>query len=110
LDRGEIWHVDLDPVMGREQQGRRFVLIISTRQFNLLTGVPIAVPITIGGEFARNKGFAVSLSGAGTRASGIVRCDQPRTLDLKARNGRRIEKVPDFIVDDVLARVTALFE
>jgi mRNA interferase ChpB len=110
LDRGEIWHVDLDPVIGREQQGRRFVLIVSTRQFNLLTGVPIAVPITIGGEFARNKGFAVSLSGAGTRSAGIIRCDQPRTLDMKARNGKRIEKVPDFIVDDVLARLATILE
>jgi mRNA interferase ChpB len=110
LDRGDVWHVDLDPVMGREQQGRRFVLVISTRQFNLLTGAPMTVPITIGSEFARNRGFAVSLSGAGTRAAGIIRCDQPRTLDMKARNGRRIEKVPDFIVDDVLARVAALFE
>jgi mRNA interferase ChpB len=45
-----------------------------------------------------------------SRAAGIIRCDQPRTLDMKARNGRRIEEVPDFIVDDVLARVTALFE
>jgi mRNA interferase ChpB len=96
--------------MGREQQGRRFVLIISTRQFNLLTGVPITVPITIGGEFARNKGFAVSLSGAGTRAAGVIRCDQPRTLDMKARNGRRIEKVPDFIIDDVLARLATILE
>lgn len=96
--------------MGREQQGKRFVLIVSTRPFNLLTGVPIVVPITIGGEFARSKGFAVSLSGAGTRAAGIVRCDQPRSVDMKARNGRRIEKVPDFIIDDVLARIAALIE
>ena len=110
MDRGEVWHVDLDPVVGREQQGRRFVLIISPRQFNLLTGVPIAVPITIEGEVARSKGFAVSLSGAGARASGIIRCDQPRSVDIKARNGRRIEKAPAFIVEDVLAHVTALFE
>jgi mRNA interferase ChpB len=110
LDRGEIWHVDLDPVTGREQQGRRFVLIISTSPFNILTGVPIVVPITIGGEFARSKGFAVSLSGAGTRTAGIIRCDQPRSLDMRARNGRKVEKAPDFIVDDVLARVASLFE
>jgi mRNA-degrading endonuclease toxin of MazEF toxin-antitoxin module len=55
-------------------------------------------------------GFSVGLSGAGTKTTGIVRCDQPRALDLAARNGRKLENVPDAIMDEVLARLTPIFE
>lgn len=110
MRRGEIWLVSLDPTAGHEQQGTRPVLIVSPQAFNELTGTPIVVPITTGGRFARRKGFAVSLNQAGTRTVGLIRCDQPRALDLKARNGRRIESVPAPITDDVLARLATILE
>jgi mRNA-degrading endonuclease toxin of MazEF toxin-antitoxin module len=34
MDRGDIYHVDLDPTRGKEQQGARYVLIVSPRDFN----------------------------------------------------------------------------
>ena len=110
MRRGEIWHVDLNPTSGKEQQGRRYVLIVSPDRFNAMTGTAIVAPITSGGGGSRMKGFAVSLSGAGTNATGVVMCDQLRTLDLRARNGRRSEAVPDYIIDDVVARIATLFE
>ena len=55
-------------------------------------------------------GFSVPLSGAGTETTGIVRCDQPRAIDLTARNGRKLESVPDAIIGEVLARLTPIFE
>ena len=110
MKRGEIWHVDLNPIAGREQQGRRYVLIVSPEAFNRAAGVAVVVPITTGGGGSRMRGFAVSLSGAGTTTTGVVLCDQPRTLDLRARGGTRAEKVPDFIIDEVLARLSPLFE
>ena len=61
-------------------------------------------------KFARHAGFAVSLSGAGTRTTGVVLCNQARVLDLQARHARFIEKVPAFIVDEVLARLTTLMD
>ena len=110
MKRGEIWLVSLDPTSGHEQRGRRPVLIVSPEAFNRITKVPIVLPITSGGNFARMAGFAVSLSGAGTKTTGIVRCDQPRALDLAARNGRKLETIPDDIVNEVLARVSPIFE
>jgi mRNA-degrading endonuclease toxin of MazEF toxin-antitoxin module len=110
MERGEIYLVSLDPTMGHEQQGKRPVLLISPGKFNHLTGVPVVLPITTGGNFARMAGFAVSLTGAGTRTTGIIRCDQPRALDLSARGGKKLEKVPDHIIDEVLSRVSPLFE
>ena len=110
MERGDIYLVSLDPTAGHEQQGRPPVLVISPGKFNRLTGVPIVLPVTTGGGFARMAGFAVSLTGAGTQTTGIVRCDQPRALDLRARGGKRLEAVPDHIVGEVLGKVGPLFE
>ena len=109
MERGDIWHVDLNPTKGREQANPRYVLILTPRSFNQL-GTPIVAPITSGGNFARDQGFAVYLSGAGTNATGVVLCNQLRALDMRARNAKFAEKVPDFIMDEVLARVQPLFE
>ena len=108
MRRGEIWIVGLDPSEGHEQKGRRPVLVLSPEAFNRVTKVPIVVPITTGGNFARMAGFAVTL--AGTRTAGVVRCDQPRALDLAARGGKKLERVPDAIMEEVLARLAPLFE
>ena len=110
MERGDVYLVSLDPTFGHEQQGRRPVLVISPGKFNRLTGVPVVLPITTGGNFARMAGFAVSLMGAGTRMTGIIRCDQPRALDVRARGGKKVERVPDHIIDEVLGRVSPLFE
>lgn len=110
MKRGEIWMVALDPTLGHEQQGRRPVLIVSPEPFNRFTKVPVVVPITRGGNFARAVGFAVPLDGTGTKTTGIVRCDQPRALDLRARGGKKLESVPAVIVNEVLARIAPIFE
>ena len=108
MKRGDIYLVSLDPTLGHEQQGRRPVLIVSPTAFNEATKVPVVLPITSGGEFARRMGFAVPLSGIKT--TGVVRCDQPRVLDIAARGGRKVEALPQEILDEVLARVVTLFE
>src|SRR5271167_3714713 len=110
MQRGDIWLVGLDPAEGHEQKGRRPVLIISPDAFNQVTKVPVVLPITSGGNFARTAGFAVSLTGAGTRTTGVVRCDQPRALDLGARHGKKLENIPENVVDEVLARLAPIFD
>lgn len=110
MERGDIYLVSLDPTSGHEQQGKRPVLIVTPGKFNRFTGVPVVLPITSGGNFARMAGFTVSLMGAGTQTTGVVRCDQPRALDLKARAGKKLESVPESIVDEVLAKLAPLFE
>ena len=110
MRRGEIWLVSLDPTSGHEQQGRRPVLIVSPDAFNRVTKVPVVLPITSGGSFARTAGFAVPLAGAGTKTTGVVRCDQPRALDLAARGGKKLESVPDSVMDEVLAKLAPIFE
>jgi mRNA-degrading endonuclease toxin of MazEF toxin-antitoxin module len=97
MKRGEIWQVKGRPV-----------LIVSPEPFNCITKVPIVVPITSGGNFARTAGFAVVLTGSKT--TGVVRCDQPRDLDVAARNGSRLESIPNAVMDEVLAKISPIFE
>ena len=110
MRRGEIWLVALDPALGHEQKGRRPVLIVSPDSFNTLTRVPLVVPITTRGNFARVAGFTVTLEAAGTKTRGVVRCDQPRPVDLLARGAIRLEIVPSSIVVEVLARIAPIFQ
>ena len=109
MERGDIYLVDLDPTAGREQAGRRMVILVSPRIFNQL-GTPLVCPITQGGNFARHAGFAVSLSGSGTRTQGVILCNQLRTLDLQARKAKFVEKAPQFVIDEMIARVMTLLE
>jgi mRNA interferase ChpB len=108
MERGDIYLVSLDPTSGHEQRGTRPVLIISPTSFNRLTRTPVVLSITNGGNFARTAGFAVSLVDAGTQTTGVVRCDQPRALDIGSRHGRKLESVPRAILDEVLAKVATL--
>jgi len=100
--------VSLDPTEGREQRGSRPVLVVSPAEFNEATKLPVICPITNGGDFARRIGFAVPVTGIKT--TGVVRCDQPRVLDLGVRNARKVDALPASIMEEVLAKLAPIFE
>ena len=102
--RGEIWTVDLNPAKGREQSGVRPVFVLSAADETLT----IVLPITQGHSLARSHGFAATLTGSGTKTQGIVICNQPRTVSLGERGGRKMEQAPPFIINDVLDRLAPL--
>jgi mRNA interferase ChpB len=95
---------DLNPTRGREQAGTRPVFVLSPADDTLSIVLPISQGITL----VRSTGFAVSLTGSGLDTQGVIICNQPRTVALKERNGKRVERAPDFIVDEVLARIAPL--
>ena len=101
MERGDIYSVDLDPTKGREQQGKRPVLIVSKAAFNQHSPA-LVCPIATAAVGQRMSGFTVNLHGTGTSTTGVVLCSQVRALDLRARNGRRVERAPNYIVDLVL--------
>ncbi|HRO03044.1 MAG TPA: type II toxin-antitoxin system ChpB family toxin [Terricaulis sp.] len=107
IERGDIVVVELDPTAGHEQRGRRPVIVITPAPFNAL-GLALVAPITSGGGFARHRGFAVELAGAKT--SGVILCNQLRTLDLTARGARFVERAPAGVVEDMLARIRTLVD
>jgi mRNA interferase ChpB len=108
-DRGDVLNLDLDPTKGHEQRGKRPVLVLSLFEFNRF-GLILVCPITQGGGSAREHGFAVPLSGTGTRTQGVVLCNQLRTVDYKERGREFSESLPGDLVEEVLARVRTLVD
>ena len=110
FDRGDIVMVRFDPVEGHEMRGaNRPALVLSTREFNRLGDV-LVIPITHGGDFSRFAGFAVSLTGTGCKTQGVALVNKLRMLDLAARKAKKVERVPQEVVDDAIARLMTLFE
>ncbi len=109
FERGDIVSVPLDPAMGHEQRGTRPALVLTTKVFNKLGDVLVA-PITQGGDFSRHAGFAVSLTGSGCKTQGVALVNKIRMLDLAARKARKVERVPQDVIDEALGRLAALLE
>ncbi len=109
MERGEVYLVDLEPTRGAEQRGRRPILIVSRQAFNKVSPAMVC-PITAGGEPMRLAGFTVSLATTGMTTTGVVLCSQIRAIDIKAHNGRRIERAPDLIINEVIDVLMDLLE
>ena len=106
-ERGDIYHIDLEPSRGKEQRGKRYVFVVSPAEHNR-RGLVIALPVSQGQTLARSTGFACTMMGAGTQTQGVVICDQPRTLDFHVRAARFVETAPDAVTLDVLSRLAPL--
>ena len=81
--RGEVRWGDLDPVVGREQAGRRPVLIVQNDAGNAAS--PTAIVVAITSRMPRREyPFLVVLPEGTLSRRSIVNCSQIRTVD-KAR-------------------------
>jgi len=88
--RGEIRWADLNPVRGREQAGRRPVLILSHDVFNERSGTVIAVALT---SQPQRAGFPLNLELAskGLPKRSWIKISQIRILSVE-RIGARIAR------------------
>jgi len=86
--RGDIRWADLCPVRGREQAGRRPVVVISHDIFNRRSGTVLAMALT---SQHQRAGFPLTLEleGRGVPKRSWVKISQIRTLSVE-RLGRKI--------------------
>ena len=99
--QGDIVMMDFQPQAGHEQRGRRPGLIISNESFHRYTRMAIVCPIT-----NTDRGFPMHVRLDGhTATTGVVLCEQMKSLDYAARNAMFIETAPDAVLGDVLERV-----
>lgn len=108
LTRGDIIHIDLEPTKGKEQQGKRYALVLTIKEFNRF-GLALIAPITTGGNFARMNGFTVPLLG-NLKVRGVILSNQIRMVDYTERKYKIIEACPIDILEEVLAKVQALVD
>lgn len=98
--RGEVYWADLNPVKGREQAGRRPVLVISHDVFNDRSGTVIAMAIT---SQAQKAGFPLNLeiTEPGMPKRSWLKISQIRTLSL-LRLGKRIAVLSPELVNEAI--------
>jgi mRNA interferase MazF len=83
IRRGEIYFAALDPVQGREQAGRRPVLVLSIDAINRLPLVVTVVVGTRGGRVPRDypTNVRVTPEESGLPSETVFLCFQLRSLD-----------------------------
>lgn len=102
-ERGDIVRIDFDPTRGHEQAKTRPVMVLSPAVFNRQIRLALVAPIT---SRVRGHGFEVALDG--TQTTGVILCQQVRTVDYDARQVSFLEKAPAKVISDVLAKVRLL--
>ncbi|MBI2606071.1 MAG: endoribonuclease MazF [Deltaproteobacteria bacterium] len=103
-EKGDIIWLNFTPNTGREQGGRRPALVISPRGYNHKVGLAVCCPIT-----SRIKGypFEVILS-KGLSVSGAILADHLKNLDWRVRRAEFETRVPKAVMQEVLAKISAL--
>jgi len=99
LIEGAVVWVELDPIRGREQGGRRPALVVSTQEYlDAVTTLAIVLPVTNRDRGWRNH---IELTGrTGLPSASWAMTEQPRTI---ARE--RIARVVGVVDDSCLAEV-----
>lgn len=104
-ERGDVVWMDLNPQAGREQSGRRPVVVLSVGSYNRRAGLAMVCPIT-----SRIKGYPYEVAVPdGAPVVGAVLTDHTKSLDYRSRRAEFIGRLdPDF-VDILLFQVQSIF-
>ena len=105
--RGEVWLVNLDPTLGREQAGTRPALVISEDLFNQsYADLVIVVPIT-----SKEKGIrshvAIAKDEGGLTMQSFAKCEDVRSIS-KQRLRKRLGMVSGQTIELVEERLRML--
>lgn len=91
VQRGDIWQVALDPVVGSEQAKTRPCLIIQRDSANGTSPTTIVVPVVDGAKSAANiLNVRVVPPEGGLRKASLVACNQIRTVDRRRFRGQKL--------------------
>jgi mRNA interferase MazF len=103
-ERGDVVYLDFDPQAGREQKGRRPALVLSPISYNRRVGLCVACPIT-----GQVKGYPFEVAiPSGQKVTGVILADQVKSLDWQARNASFLDRLPQAVIADVLAKIDVL--
>ncbi|SCZ80867.1 mRNA interferase MazF [Acidaminobacter hydrogenoformans DSM 2784] len=103
MKQGDIIKINFDPQLGHEQSGFRPAVVISNDSFHKYTNLVIACPIT-----TNDRAFPLHLPLDGrTKTTGSILCEQPKTIDLRARPYKIIEALPLDLLKQVIEVVYA---
>ena len=106
VKQGDIVKLNFNPQSGHEQAGYRPAVVVSNNFFNAKTNLTIVCPIT-----NTNKSFPLHvILDSSTKTTGVVLCEQLKTVDLDSRQYTFVEKMPKDLLDEVIAIVLSQIE
>src|SRR5580700_9756581 len=103
VQRGEIYFVNLNPARGREQAGRRPVLVLSVNAINRLPLVVTVIVGTKGENVTRDYPTNVRVSPleSGLPMETVFLCFQIRSLDPSRLADRPVGKISGTVLEKV---------
>lgn len=106
VKQGSIIKINFNPQSDHEQAGYRPGLVVSNDFFNQKTNMTIVCPIT-----NTNNKFPLHVPlDHRTQTTGVILCEQLRSLDIEAYGYHFIEMVPGDILENVIDIVFAEIE
>ena len=105
--QGDIIKINLNPTKGHEQRGERPAVIVSNNEFNNRAGgMAFVCPIT-----NTNKSFPLHVPLTDDhKSTGVIMCDQIKSLDLKSRGFKKIEILNNETLDEVIDILNSCIE
>jgi len=104
--QGDIIKLDFDLQSGHEQAGFRPAVVISNDFFSTKTNMAIVCPIT-----NTSKPFPLHVPlDTRTTTTGVVLCEHVKAVDVRARNSKVIEHIPDDLLREIVATVISEVE
>ena len=103
--QGDIIIANLDPIKGREQQGRRPVLIVSSNEYYRLTGLLMICPIS-----QTKNMFPMHQPLPELKTKGAVLTQHIRTIDPDVREVSFLEKMPTASMNQILNIIHLIFK
>ena len=105
MKQGEIWDLYLDPVLGREQGGRRPAVIISGDLLNKYLEVVIVCPLT---TYIKNyKGNLILVP---NKKNGLQKKSEVLTFHIRSVSKRRLDKKLGSLSEKEVAYIKATID
>lgn len=105
LERGDVVWIDFSPTRGHEQSGLRPAVVVSSAEYNSFSNLVLVCPIT---SKQKNYVFETPINIEGSKS--FVLCDQVRTFDVAERIKRKTVRLTEREVDEILAKISVLFQ
>lgn len=92
--------MNFSPAIGHEQKGYRPAVVISHTLHNENFGLILVCPIS-----SKQKGYPFEVSFNANNVKGVVLSNQLRTVDFNTRKVKKIDKISNDVINEVLKKL-----